>query len=44
MPLFSSQKPLKTWLNDYATSHQNPTNKRIHWLCVPIILMHCCTD
>ncbi|WP_259455930.1 DUF962 domain-containing protein [Moraxella catarrhalis] len=44
IPLFSSQKPLKTWLNDYATSHQNPTNKRIHWLCVPIILMHCYTD
>ncbi|EGE17264.1 hypothetical protein E9Q_07344 [Moraxella catarrhalis BC1] len=30
MPLFLSQKLLKTWLNDYATSHQNPTNKHIH--------------
>jgi len=25
------------WLKDYATSHQNKTNKLIHWFCVPII-------
>jgi uncharacterized membrane protein YGL010W len=22
----------------YATSHQNPTNKIIHWICVPLIV------
>ena len=25
------------WLNAYGKSHQNPTNKAIHWLCVPAI-------
>ena len=25
------------WLKDYGTSHQNKTNKLIHWFCVPII-------
>ncbi|OAU95915.1 DUF962 domain-containing protein [Moraxella catarrhalis] len=39
MSLFSSQKPLNVWLDEYAISHQNPTNKRIHWLCVPIIFL-----
>lgn len=39
MSLFVSQKPLQTWLSEYATSHQNPTNKRIHWLCVPVIFL-----
>ncbi len=24
-------------LDEYAVSHQNPTNKLIHWFCVPII-------
>lgn len=26
------------WLDAYAESHQNPTNKRLHWICVPIIV------
>jgi len=25
------------WFAEYGQSHQNPTNKRIHWLCVPAI-------
>jgi len=24
-------------LEDYGESHQNPTNKLIHWICVPLI-------
>jgi uncharacterized membrane protein YGL010W len=24
-------------LNEYGESHQNPTNKLVHWICVPII-------
>lgn len=24
-------------LNDYSESHQNSTNKSIHWICVPLI-------
>lgn len=25
------------WLNEYGKSHQNKTNKLIHWICVPLI-------
>ncbi len=24
--------------NTYAESHQNPTNKFIHWICIPLIM------
>ena len=24
-------------LKEYGVSHQNPTNKLIHWVCVPLI-------
>jgi uncharacterized membrane protein YGL010W len=24
-------------LTEYGESHQNPTNKKIHWVCVPLI-------
>ena len=27
------------WLADYGASHQNPTNKALHWLCVPPIVL-----
>lgn len=30
---------LADWLDRYAVSHQNPTNKRIHHICVPLIFM-----
>ena len=30
-------KEIDVWLEKYAESHQNPTNKLIHWFCVPII-------
>ena len=40
MSFFVSQKSLQTWLDDYAAvRHQNPTNKSIHWLCVPVIFL-----
>jgi uncharacterized membrane protein YGL010W len=25
-------------IDAYGESHQNPTNKRIHWVCVPVIM------
>ena len=31
-------KSADTWFEEYGESHQNPTNKAIHWLCVPAIL------
>lgn len=30
-------KTLDAWLDEYGESHQNPVNKTIHWICVPII-------
>ena len=30
-------KNIDDWLNAYGESHQNSTNKIIHWFCVPII-------
>jgi uncharacterized membrane protein YGL010W len=27
------------WLGEYGTSHQNPTNKLLHWICVPPIVL-----
>jgi uncharacterized membrane protein YGL010W len=31
-------RTLADWMNEYGDSHQNPRNKRIHWVCVPAIL------
>jgi len=30
-------KTLQQWLAEYGESHQNETNKTIHWICVPTI-------
>ena len=30
-------KSIQTWLDEYGVSHQNSTNKMIHWICVPLI-------
>lgn len=30
-------KPVQQWLSEYGESHQNATNKLIHWICVPTI-------
>jgi len=30
-------KTIHDWLNEYGESHQNVTNKTIHWICVPSI-------
>jgi uncharacterized membrane protein YGL010W len=27
------------WLAEYGKSHQNPTNKLLHWICVPPIVL-----
>lgn len=31
-------KTTQEWLDAYAVSHQNPTNKFIHWICIPLIM------
>jgi uncharacterized membrane protein YGL010W len=30
-------RPVDALLTEYGDSHQNPTNKLIHWVCVPAI-------
>ncbi|GAB3225487.1 hypothetical protein GCM10027346_06770 [Hymenobacter seoulensis] len=30
--------PVQSLLNEYGESHQNPTNKLVHWVCVPLIM------
>jgi uncharacterized membrane protein YGL010W len=32
-------KSVTEWLGEYGDSHQNPTNKWLHWLCVPPIVL-----
>lgn len=32
------QRPVDVLFDQYAESHQNPTNKLIHWICVPLIV------
>ena len=31
-------KSSSEWFDEYSESHQNPINKKIHWVCVPAIL------
>lgn len=30
-------KTIEEWFDEYSESHQNPTNKKLHWICVPTI-------
>ncbi len=30
-------RTLDSWLAEYSISHQNALNKKIHWICVPLI-------
>jgi uncharacterized membrane protein YGL010W len=32
------ERPVDIYFNKYAESHQNPSNKLIHWICVPLIV------
>jgi len=32
------QRPVDIYFDKYAESHQNPANKAIHWVCVPLIV------
>ena len=31
-------RPVQSWLDEYAESHQNSLNIIIHWICVPLIM------
>ena len=32
-------KSIHLWLAEYSDSHRHPVNKRLHWLCVPPIVL-----
>lgn len=32
-------KTAEEWIEEYGVSHQNPINKLIHWICVPLIML-----
>ena len=32
-------RSVSDWLSEYGASHQNPTNKLLHWICVPPIVL-----
>lgn len=31
-------KPVDTWLNEYSQSHRNPVNRKLHFICIPLIV------
>lgn len=32
-------RSIDSWLAEYGESHHNPINKRLHWICVPLIML-----
>lgn len=34
-----NNKSVDQWFDEYASSHQHPINKAIHWVCVPGIFL-----
>jgi uncharacterized membrane protein YGL010W len=36
---FPLMRTVNQWLEEYGASHRNPTNKLLHWICVPPIVM-----
>lgn len=31
-------RDMHQWFGSYAADHRNPTNRAIHWVCVPVIM------
>ena len=34
----AATRPVDVYFTKYAESHQHPTNKMVHWICVPLIV------
>ena len=32
-------RTVEQWLDEYGESHRNATNKTLHWICVPVIVV-----
>ena len=39
MRYLQTMKTIHTWLGEYGESHRSPVNKRIHFICVPLIMV-----
>ena len=37
--MLKSRKSADQWFDEYGFCHQNHTNKTIHWICIPLILL-----
>jgi hypothetical protein len=37
-PKSDETRPVDIYFAQYAENHQNPINKLIHWICVPLIV------
>ncbi|MEO2047843.1 MAG: Mpo1-like protein [Pirellulales bacterium] len=37
--MLKSQKTADQWFDEYAVCHQNHTNKILHWICIPLIML-----
>ena len=35
----AAMKSADQWFQQYGQSHQNPVNKLIHWVCIPLIVV-----
>lgn len=35
---YDERRPIDRYLGNYAEDHRHPTNRLIHWICVPLIL------
>ncbi len=38
-PALDPMRTAQEWLDAYGESHQNPLNKKIHWVCIPWIMI-----
>jgi uncharacterized membrane protein YGL010W len=38
MAIDHAQRSMRDWLDSYSQDHQHPTNRLLHWICVPPIV------
>ena len=38
MAIEHGQRSMHDWLESYSQDHQHPTNRLLHWICVPLIV------
>ncbi|SFR91800.1 Uncharacterized membrane protein YGL010W [Dyella sp. OK004] len=38
MDITPGPRSMRDWLDSYSRDHQHPTNRLLHWICVPLIV------